>query len=128
MRTPNGWMPAKVTQVGPEPRSYHVQKGDRVYRRNRRDILQAKELESDVDESPTATSVDASMCIPSQDNVPVHVPHAPVREEQTKPVCASMKEQNVKEGKGKTVAEGPSMEPKMYIRCGREVKLPFRFK
>ena len=56
------------------------------------------------------------------------MPHAPVREEQTKPVCASMKEQNVKEGKGKTVAEGPSMEPKMYTRSGREVKLPFRFK
>ena len=34
MRTSPGWVPAKVTQKCEEPRSYLVQKGVKIYRRN----------------------------------------------------------------------------------------------
>ena len=35
-------MPAKVTKIGPEPRSYTVVRNNQEYRRNRRDLLPSK--------------------------------------------------------------------------------------
>ena len=42
VNTPGGWMPAKVTKIGPEPRSYTVVRNNQEYRRNRRDLLPSK--------------------------------------------------------------------------------------
>ena len=46
MRTSSGWVPAKVTQKCAEPRSYLVQKGVKIYRRNRRDIRQSSDIDA----------------------------------------------------------------------------------
>ena len=34
VNTPGGWMPGKVTKIGPEPRSYTVVGNNQEYRRN----------------------------------------------------------------------------------------------
>ena len=46
MRTSSGWVPAKVTQKCEEPRSYLVQKGVKIYHRNRRDLRQSSDIDA----------------------------------------------------------------------------------
>ena len=46
MRTSSGWVPIKVTQKCEEPRPYLVQKGVKIYRRNRRNIRQSSDIDA----------------------------------------------------------------------------------
>ena len=64
MRRSSRWVPAKVTQKCEELLSYHVQKGVKIYRRNRRDMCLTS---SDIDAQSQEPIVPP--CIPTK--VPV---------------------------------------------------------
>lgn len=127
MRTPNGWLPAKVTQIGPEPRSYHVQKGSRIYRRNRRDLM--PDL---IPMTESSNNECANLSSPNSVNTEFHSAKQfrPIAKDAEPIACTpSQKESNTNGSSRINASHEPNTsETKMHTRRGREIKIPSRYK
>lgn len=120
MHTPEGWLPAKVVDFGPEPRSYIVSREGREYRRNRVHLRSSQ--------APSATVITEKPMIVEprrvlQNNTPMPTKLPPTKpppsaEPKAVPNIASPPKQHT----------GTTDPVRKFTKSGREVRRPARYK
>ena len=142
-RTSSGWVPAKVTQKCEEPRSYLVQKGVKIYRRNRRDIRQSSDIDAQSEEPIVPARIATKVPIistpdPVIKTVSTPAPPVPSQEGGESKACKHDKvpvnkpvgtcvEKPVVKLVAKPVVKPTSSSTPVYTRTGRQVKIPSRY-
>lgn len=134
MRTSHGWASAKVVQPRVEPRSYDVQRGTKVYRRNRRDILQVPQRTVASETKPVKGHM-PSVSNKSQVHVPkvtnTKVTKVPVSQETVKPTVRVPQTVTVTPTVpkcGNINKQTANTQSRVSRVSGREIKVPHRYR